>query len=136
MDIVQELKGEIAVLREKVKSLEETIEKVALKANDNEQYSRRQNVRVTGFAEEKTKIVLLNLQGKIGLEVSDDTVNRAHRVGKKEEGANRTIIICLKTHKDILTIMKNRKNLKVSGFNIIWFCMIVFGYGVLGLLIL
>ena len=136
MDIVQELKGEIAVLREKVKSLEETIEKVALKANDNEQYSRRQNVRVTGFAEEKTKIVLLNLQGKIGLEVSDDTVNRAHRVGKKEEGANKTIIICLKTHKDILTIMKNRKNLKVSGFNIIWFCMIVFGYGVLGLLIL
>ena len=136
MDIVQELKGEIAVLREKVKSLEETIEKVALKANDNEQYSRRQNVRVTGFAEEKTKIVLLNLQGKIGLEVSDDTVNRAHRVGKKEEGANRTIIICLKTHKDILTMMKNRKNLKVSGFNIIWFCMIVFGYGVLGLLIL
>ena len=136
MDIVQELKGEIAVLREKVKSLEETIEKVALKANDNEQYSRRQNVRVTGFAEEKTKIVLLNLQGKIGLEVSDDTVNRAHRVGKKEEGANRTIIICLKTHKDILTIMKNRKNLKVSGFNIIWFCMIVFVYGVLGLLIL
>ena len=97
MDIVQELKGEIAVLREKVKSLEETIEKVALKANDNEQYSRRQNVRVTGFAEEKTKIVLLNLQGKIGLEVSDDTVNRAHRVGKKEEGANRTIIVCLNT---------------------------------------
>ena len=61
MDIVQELKGEIAVLREKVKSLEETIQKVALKANDNEQYSRRQNVRVTGFAEEKTKVVLLNL---------------------------------------------------------------------------
>ena len=76
------------------------------------------------------------MQGKIGLEVSDDTVNRAHRVGKKEEGANRTIIVCLKTHKDILTIMNNMENLKVSGLNIIWFCMIVFGYGVLGLLIL
>ena len=37
------------------------------------------------------------MQGKIGLEVSDDTVNRAHWVGKKEEGANRTIIVCLNT---------------------------------------
>ena len=54
---------------------------------------------------------------KIGLEVSDDTVDRANRVGKKEEGA-RAIFVCLKRHKDKLTIMKNRKNLKDSGFYI------------------
>ena len=55
---------------------------------------------------------------KIGLEVSDDTVDRANRVGKKEEGANRTIIVCLKRHKDKLTMMENGKNLKDSGFYI------------------
>ena len=55
---------------------------------------------------------------KIGLEVSDDTVDRANRVGKKEEGANRAIFVCLKRHKDKLTIMKNGKNLKDSGFYI------------------
>ena len=54
---------------------------------------------------------------KIGLEVSDDTVDRANRVGKKEEGA-RAIFVCLKRHKDKLTIMKNGKNLKDSGFYI------------------
>ena len=54
---------------------------------------------------------------KIGLEVSDDTVDRASRVGKKEEGA-RAIFVCLKRHKDKLTIMKNGKNLKDSGFYI------------------
>ena len=52
------------------------------------------------------------------MEVSDDTVDRANRVGKKEEGANRAIFVCLKRHKDKLTIMKNGKNLKDSGFYI------------------
>ena len=51
------------------------------------------------------------------MEVSDDTVDRANRVGKKEEGA-RAIFVCLKRHKDKLTIMKNGKNLKDSGFYI------------------
>ena len=51
------------------------------------------------------------------MEVSDDTVDRASRVGKKEEGA-RAIFVCLKRHKDKLTIMENGKNLKDSGFYI------------------
>ena len=50
--ILKELKAEIAVLEGKVKILEDTVEKVTTKANDNEQFSRRQNVRVTGFVEE------------------------------------------------------------------------------------
>ena len=51
--ILKELKAEIAVLEGKVKALEDTVEKVAAKANENEQFSRRQNVRVTGFVEEE-----------------------------------------------------------------------------------
>ena len=50
--ILKELKAEIAVLEGKVKILEDTVEKVTTKANDNEQFSRLQNVRVTGFVEE------------------------------------------------------------------------------------
>lgn len=55
---------------------------------------------------------------KIGLDASDDIVDRAHRVGKKEEGANRAIIVRLKTHKDKLTILRDRKNPRGSGFYI------------------
>ena len=120
--ILKEMKTEIAVLEERVKTLEDTIEKVAAKANDNEQFSRRQNVRVTGFVEEEEENCaqkFVNLcREKIGLDVNDDIVDRAHRVGKKEEGANRAIIVRLKTHKDKLTILRNRKNLKGSGFYI------------------
>ena len=120
--VLKELKAEIAVLEGKVKTLEGTIEKVAAKANDNEQFSRRQNVRVTGFVEEDDENCaekFVNLcREKIGLDVNDDLVDRAHRVGKKEEGRNRAIIVRLKTHKDKLAILRNRKNLRGSGFYI------------------
>lgn len=82
--ILKELKAEIAVLEGRVKTLEDTIEKVAAKANDNEQFSRRQNVRVTGFVEEEEENCtqkFVNLcREKIGLDVSDEIVDRAHRV--------------------------------------------------------
>ena len=120
--VLKELKAEIAVLEGKVKTLEGTIERVAAKANDNEQFSRRQNVRVTGFVEEDDENCaekFVNLcREKIGLDVNDDLVDRAHRVGKKEEGTNRAIIVRLKTHKDKLAILRNRKNLRGSGFYI------------------
>ena len=122
--MLKELKAEIAALEGKVKTLEDTIEKVAAKANDNEQYSRRQNVKVTGFVEEEEEEEncaekFVNLcREKIGLDVNDEIVDRAHRVGKKEEGANRAIIVRLKTHKDKLTILRNRRNLRGSGFYI------------------
>ena len=118
------MKAEIAALEGKVKTLEDTIEKVAAKANDNEQYSRRQNVRVTGFVEEEEEEEencaekFVNLcREKISLDVNDEIVDRTHRVGEKEEGANRAIVR-LKTHKDKLTILRNRRNLRGSGFYI------------------
>ena len=122
--VLKELKAEIAALEGKVKTLEDTIEKVAAKANDNEQYFLRQNVRVTSFVEEEEEEEncaekFVNLcREKIGLDVNDEIVDRAHRVGKKEEGANRAIIVRLKTHKDKLTILRNRKNLRGTGFYI------------------
>ena len=121
--VLKELKAEIAVLEGKVKTLEDTIEKVVAKANDNEQYSRRQNVRVTGFVEEEEEEEncaekFVNLcREKISLDVNDEIVDRTHRVGEKEEGANRAIVR-LKTHKDKLTILRNRRNLRGSGFYI------------------
>ena len=107
----------------KVKTLEDTIEKVAAKAKENEQFSCRQNVRVMGFVEEEEEENcaerFMNIcREKIGLDVNDQIVDRAHRVGKKEEGTNRAIIVRLKTHKDKLSILWNRKNLKGSGFYI------------------
>ena len=118
--ILKELKAEIAVLEGKVKTLEDTIEKVAAKANDNEQFSRRQNVRVTGFVEENEENCaekFVNLcREKIGLDVNDDIVDRAHRVGKKEERTNRAIIVRLKTHKDKLAILRTERILGARAF--------------------
>ena len=80
--MLKELKAEIAALEGKVKTLEDTIEKVASKANDNKQYSRCQNVRVTGFVEEEEENCaekFVNLcREKISLDVNDEIVDRAH----------------------------------------------------------
>ena len=45
-DYVQELEGKIAVLKGKVKILEDIITKVTVKVNKSEQYSLCQNARV------------------------------------------------------------------------------------------
>ena len=80
--MLKELKAEIAALEGKVKTLEDTIEKVTSKANDNEQYSRCQNVSVTGFVEEEEENCaekFVNLcREKISLDVNDEIVDRAH----------------------------------------------------------
>ena len=119
--ILKDLKDEFAALEGKVKTLEDAIEKVAAKANENEQFSRRQNLRAMGFVEEADNCAekFVNLcREKIGLDVNEEIVDRAHRVGKKEEGTNRAMIVRLKTHKDKLSISRNRENLKGSGFYI------------------
>ena len=47
--ILKELKAEIAVLEGKVKILEDTVEKVTTKANDNEQFSPTSKCEGYGF---------------------------------------------------------------------------------------
>ena len=74
--------------------VETPIEKVM---NDNEQFSRLQNVRVKGFVEEDEENCAENfcesMQGENWFGREGYNVDRAHRGGKKEEGTNRAIIV-------------------------------------------
>ena len=51
--IIEPLNKTIVDLQERVSSLESQLSHVANMANDNEQYSRRSNVRISGFDEEQ-----------------------------------------------------------------------------------
>lgn len=85
----------------------------AMKAKDNEQYSRRHNIRIVGFPEEKdencaekvTKFGKETLQ----LPISSTDIDRAHRVGKPSH-EHRAIIVRLQSHRH--KIMKTRRSLK------------------------
>ena len=75
---VQELKHQIAVFKGKVNVLEDTRIEVAVKVNENKQYSLLQNARGTGFVGEVdenwvAKFVTLCTEKKC-----DDTGNRPY----------------------------------------------------------
>ena len=83
---------------------------------------RRNNLRFMGIKEKfgvesetweenKTKVKVF-LQEKLGLETDEITIERAHRIGKKEEGKRRTIIaefLNYKQHKKVLSKYKELK---------------------------
>ena len=119
-DLVEPLKKTISVLEGKVSALESRLDRVSNMANENEQYSRRHNIRISGFEEEKgddcmEKIVKF-CNEKLSVVITEDHIDRAHRVGKPSEGKQRAIIARLKAHKDKITILRKMKDLINSNF--------------------
>ena len=56
--IVEPMKERIDSLEENVFNLETELARVVVKANENEQYSRRHNIRVSGFHENKDEVCI------------------------------------------------------------------------------
>ena len=75
-DKINDLSSESENLKKKVKSLEMALEK-------QEQYSRRQCLRVYGIPEspnENTDKVILDLATKMGVTLADHDIDRSHRI--------------------------------------------------------
>ena len=70
-------------------------------------WTRKWNIR------EKQKKVKVFLQEKLGLAAEEFTVERAHRIRKKEEGKNRTIIAKLLNYKHFEKVLHKYKELKL-----------------------
>jgi hypothetical protein len=75
-------------------------ESALLKANDNEQYSRKYNLRFVGI-EEKTGencvvVIVTFCNEKLGVAVKVKYINRAHRIGTKNARKPRAIIVKFK----------------------------------------
>ena len=84
---------------------------------------RRNNLRFMGIKEKfgvesetweenKTKVKVF-LQEKLGLETDEITIERAHRIGKKEEGKRRTIIAEILNYKQRKKLLSKYKELKL-----------------------
>lgn len=82
-----------------------------------EQYSRRENVRISGIAEEANETdgileaKVIELAGDMGVELKSEDISVAHRMGKPKEGGRPVIVrFCQRKKKD--EIMRNKKKLK------------------------
>ena len=118
--IVEPMKERIDSLEEKVLNLETELELV--KANENEQHSRRHNIRVFGFDENKDEVCIDKIvqfcNEKLNVEIVNGQIDRAHRVGKPNGNKPRAIIVCFKAHTDKLAVLHRRRTLVGTDFYI------------------
>ena len=88
-----------------------------------EQYSRRETVKITGLPEEEGEDIedkVLKLCTKMGCEVKREDISAVHRSGQKQVGenaggrhrTNRPVLVKFVSRKNKASVMKNKKNLK------------------------
>ncbi|CAB3991401.1 Hypothetical predicted protein [Paramuricea clavata] len=124
---IQPLQEEIASLKDEVASLKSKFVIVEAKANENEQYSRRNNIRIFGLPEAKDencyKIVIDLCKDELKIDVTSDDIDRAHCVRKLKQ-ANalnvgegqassqpRAILVKLNGYFTKLKFMRGKRNL-------------------------
>lgn len=92
------------------------------KLDDIEQYSRRNNIRISGIPEtdlrENTDNIVTDIvKNKIGIQISRNDICRSHRVGRKRDDKPRQIIVKLVRHNTKVAILRKRKDLNADESN-------------------
>lgn len=107
---------ENTALSKRVAVLEKQVEQ-------SEQYSRRNNVRISGLVEdtaasENTDDIIIKMAADIGSDIQLADVDRSHRVGdpKKARVRPREIIIKFATYRSRQNFYRRRTNLKDKGY--------------------
>lgn len=95
-------------------------------AVQNEQYSRKHNVRIFGVSEDpeehlEEKVITL-IKDKLDVEVEPEEIDVIHRVGKKERSTRnmkpRAVIVKFSSNKAKMKVLMKRKHLKGRGITI------------------
>lgn len=116
---VRDCKDKIACLEKETSTLRREVYDLKEKARERDRYSRRWNLRIKGMKEGMGEVIrkdLIKILAKIAPEWSDnmeDIVDTVHRIGRKEEGRNRQVIIQFtkRLHRD--GIWKKSKNVQI-----------------------
>lgn len=112
---------EISKLKEKVDNQQNHLQRLDNLANKQEQYSRRNCLRLFGCTERRgentDKIVMDLVTGVLKVDLNLDDIERSHRVGKRKEEtggkvAPRGIIIKFKSYRKRQEVLANRRKLK------------------------
>ena len=119
---VTDLEKKINDLESRLSAAQEEAKLAINKANDNEQYSRKYNLRFIGIEEKKdencTELIVAFCKEKLGIVVPANTIDRAHQVGKKSEGKTRAILVKFMIYNSKLMVCIQKKLLKDSDFYI------------------
>lgn len=126
--VLKGLNDKIASLEEKNKiletennSLRAQISGLENKAEQAEQYSRRNNLRISGCPEsnaESTDEIVLKMAADIGTDLRIEEIDRSHRVGKFDPSRSRPreIIVKFTSYRARQKLLKMRSALKDNGY--------------------
>ena len=108
------LKQENKTLKKQVGELKSQVSKVAIAADSNEQYSRRNNLRISGIPiteNENTDDIVLQLANAVGVNLNYWDIDRSHRVGQMKSGT-RTLIVKFTSYRARQHLYAARKKLR------------------------
>ena len=116
---IKECKVKIQAIEKEMPHLVKDNEELKDKVTEAERYKRRWNLKIHGLKEkvdENTRDVVKSILSKLAPQWDtsmDSVVDTVHRIGRKEEGRDRQVIIqfTMRFHRD--TIWKLSKNSKV-----------------------
>lgn len=110
------LQNENSNLRKSVKELNVKVNRVELLADSNEQYSRRNSLRIAGIPTvegESTDAKVIELANDMGVNISESDIDRSHRVGPFRRG-QRALIVKFTSYRARQKLFAIRKDLRKS----------------------
>ena len=120
-EIKKPLEGRIQGLESKLSVYEAHMQDLEVKADDNEQYSRRSCLRITGIplpqnerkSSQECVEKVMDVFEELELDIPEDGIDRAHRVGKKtrvDDGSmQQSMIVKLHSWKNRVAVYHARK---------------------------
>ena len=119
--LVGELKNEIAELKECIQEKDTKIQLMSTEIDELKQEQKRNSVKINGLpeanedSEENTAEVVSNfITTKMDIPMLKWQIESVHRVGKKERGKNRPIVLRFLSHDKKIQVMKAKKKLRDS----------------------
>lgn len=119
---VKELQKKNITLENHNKALSARVATLEKGVDQAEQYSRRNNLRITGYNEaenENTDGIVMQMASDIGVDLHLSEIDRSHRVGKPdaERTRPREIIVKFTSYRARQKLFKMRTELKNKGYN-------------------
>ena len=114
--IVAPINEQIELLKTENVKLRAEVDRLSIKCNANEQYSRKYNLRIGGIKEDLNEdcyqVISNFFQNELSISINDAEIDRAHRVGKPGGFSPRQMIVKFKGYRAKQEVLKNRRNLK------------------------
>ena len=121
---MDEIKEELDTCKNDLSNMSRLYHDTMTLANHNEQYSRRNNIRIFGIPqitpdEDCTKVVIDFVQHNLELDITSSDIIGAHRVGKKHKYKPQAIIVKFLRKSTKHRVISNRYKLKGKGLVIV-----------------